>query len=214
MAEKPSIASLRRWRKPKQARSLARVNRILDVAEAIFIEQGYAAATTKEIAAKAQVPIGSLYQFFPDKAAILQALAERYTDLLDQYLQGFNTVEMLQLPLAEYVKRLIEGIDAFFTEYSGYRATFLEITTSMPEIDEAGDNVLIQTFESILPKLNDALSAEDIEAIAFVLVKAIGHLQWISSGQPLEFRRRLVAETQRLALNYLESYSARSRDTG
>ena len=84
MVEQAASAISRKWRKPKQARSLERVNRILDVAEVIFIEQGYAAATTKEIAAVAEVPIGTLYQFFPDKEAILQALAERYSDLLDQ----------------------------------------------------------------------------------------------------------------------------------
>ena len=101
MVENSSAAPIQRWRKPKQARSLKRVNRILDVAEVLFIEQGYAAATTKQIAAQAEVPIGTLYQFFPDKASILQALAERYTDLLDRQFQLFSSPEALQRPLSE-----------------------------------------------------------------------------------------------------------------
>lgn len=202
----PTPSVIRRWRKPKQTRSLKRVNRMLDVAEAAFVEQGYAAVTTKEIAAAAEVPIGTLYQFFPDKGAILQALAERYTDLLDQQLQSFATGSMLSLPLKDYVEQLIERIDCFFQDTPGYQAVFAEITTIMPETDEAGDQQLIQTFTRILPKLNDHLSAEDCEAISFVMVKAIGNLVWRASAQEPKFRQRLVRETQQLAFNYLSPY--------
>ena len=80
-------------RKPVQARSQERVRRILDVAEDLFATQGYAATTTKEIAAQSQIPIGSLYQFFPNKAAIVQALFVRYNDLLHQRLALFNDAE-------------------------------------------------------------------------------------------------------------------------
>lgn len=214
MTEQSSETIVRKWRKPKQARSLERVNRILEMAAAIFVEQGYTAATTKQIAAEAEVPIGTLYQFFPDKTAILQALAEQYTDLLNQQLQVFETEAMMQLPLSEYVNRLTQGIDGFFRENPGYRATFVEITTSMPEINEATDNQLVQAFVRIFSKLNDVLSAEDCEAIAFVLVKAMGNLLWISSGQAPDFRQRLVQETQRLAFNYLKSYFPEEKHVG
>ena len=65
-------------RQPRQVRSQERVNQILDVAEQLFITEGYNATSTNAIAANAKVPIGSLYQFFPDKAAILYKLAARY----------------------------------------------------------------------------------------------------------------------------------------
>ena len=67
-------------REPRQARSQERVNRILDLAEELFAGESYAATTTNAIAARAGVPIGSLYQFFPDKTSILQALALRYAE--------------------------------------------------------------------------------------------------------------------------------------
>lgn len=204
--EKPSNAVSRRWRKPKQARSLERVERILDVADALFVEGGYAAATTKEIAAQAEVPIGSLYQFFPDKAAILEALAARYTDLLNQRLQALDTPEMARLSLSDYVTQLTEGVEQFFVEYPGYRAIFMEITATMPEVDEATDAQLIETIAAILPKSEAALDEEDRKMIAFVLVKAMGNLLWRSLGQTPQFRQRLVLETQRLAFHYLKSY--------
>jgi AcrR family transcriptional regulator len=52
----------------------------------MFVAEGYSATTTNAIAARAQVPIGSLYQFFPDKAAILKALAIQHGEQLHQHL--------------------------------------------------------------------------------------------------------------------------------
>ena len=206
MSETPSNEIQRRWRKPKQARSLKRVNRILDVAEAMFIEQGYGAATTKAIAAQAEVPIGSLYQFFPDKAAILQALAERYSELLLQHCEIFETDAMTQLPLMEYVSTMTESVDQFFSDYPGYYAIFMEVQSVWPELEDAADAELIENFAQLLRKRDDSLEPEDYEAIAFVTVKAIGNLHWLSLGQPPQFRRRLVEEVKRLTFHYFQSY--------
>ena len=206
MTETSSEGLARKWRQPKQARSLKRVNRILAVAEEMFIEKGYAATTTKAIASQAEVPIGSLYQFFPDKAAILQALAERYTDLLDRRLQTLEPLETTQLSLADYVDRLTDLVEEFFDKYPGYRAIFMEVQGTMPELDEAGDVQLIQTLATLLPQSDASLSQDDREAISFVLVKAIGNLQWLSLGQTPELRQRLSLEARRLALHYLQSY--------
>ena len=206
MVKKMLETANRQWRQPKQARSLERVNRILAIAEKLFVETGYEATTTKEIATQAEVPIGSLYQFFPDKSAVLQALAERYSDLLNQQLLKFDTLEMTQASLSDYVARLVEGIDQFFADCPGYRAIFMEIVVVMPELDEAGDAQLVETLAALLSKRDASLTGEDYDAIAFVLVKAMGNLLWVSLGQSPHFRQRLVIETKRLALNYLQSY--------
>ena len=71
------IASPRRA--PSQQRSRERVERMLAAASALIAEQGSDAMRMGEVAERAGVSIGSLYQFFPDKRAIIWALAERYT---------------------------------------------------------------------------------------------------------------------------------------
>jgi len=63
---------------PSQERSRLTVERILDAAARIFHEQGYAGATTKDIADEAGLSIGSLYQYFPNKDALLAALTKRH----------------------------------------------------------------------------------------------------------------------------------------
>lgn len=208
MSEKPVTASRMR-RKPRQARSQERVNRILDVAEELFAEQGYTATTTNAIAARAEVPIGSLYQFFPDKTAILQALALRYAEKLDQELASLNNTELATISLSEYVERIIDTTARFFSEHPSYYAIFMEVQGIVPElqsIDEATDAKLIEDFAGALASRDGRLEPADYQAIAFVLVKAIGTLLWLSLSQEEHFRLRLVEETKRFTLSYLQSY--------
>lgn len=65
---------------PSQERSRRTVERILDAAARIFHEQGYAGATTNDVADEAGVSVGSLYQYFPNKDALLVALTRRHIE--------------------------------------------------------------------------------------------------------------------------------------
>lgn len=65
---------------PQQERARASLERILVAAEAVLEEVGPDAATSRAIAEKAGVSVGTLYRFFPDKAAIIRELVRRYVD--------------------------------------------------------------------------------------------------------------------------------------
>ncbi|MEV0942065.1 TetR/AcrR family transcriptional regulator [Micromonospora wenchangensis] len=67
-------------REPRQVRAELTRERILAAAAHVFSEYGYAAGTTNRIAERARVSIGSLYQYFPNKDAILAALLVRHID--------------------------------------------------------------------------------------------------------------------------------------
>ena len=203
-----NTAGLRR--EPRQARSQERVNRILEVAQEMFATEGYAGTTTNAIAAQAKVPIGSLYQFFPDKVAILQALAIRYTARLHQQLTILlDSAEIAALPLPEYVERLIDTTDQFFTENPGYHAIFMQAQGAIPELNEverAADIKLIKDLSTAFAQRNPFLTQEDCEIIGFVAIKVIGNLLWLSIDQEKTLRQRLVVETKRLALSYLQNH--------
>ncbi|GGS18755.1 MULTISPECIES: TetR/AcrR family transcriptional regulator [Actinokineospora] len=64
-------------RQPVQQRSAQRVQRMLDACANLIDELGYDGVTTTLIAERAGVAVGSLYQFFPDKRAVVQALTQR-----------------------------------------------------------------------------------------------------------------------------------------
>lgn len=69
---------------PRQQRSRARVELILDAAERTFGELGYGRTTTNHIADAAGISVGSLYRWFPDKEAIAAQLVDRYLDELSE----------------------------------------------------------------------------------------------------------------------------------
>jgi AcrR family transcriptional regulator len=65
---------------PKQTRSRESVEAILQAAAQVFERHGYAAGTTNRIAARAGVSVGTLYQYFPNKDAILVALVREHLE--------------------------------------------------------------------------------------------------------------------------------------
>jgi AcrR family transcriptional regulator len=67
-------------RQPVQQRSAKRVAQMLDASAQLINEIGYDALTTTLIAKRAGVAVGSLYQFFPDKRAVIRALTQRNVD--------------------------------------------------------------------------------------------------------------------------------------
>lgn len=67
-------------KQPRQVRAELTRQRILTAATHIFAEYGYAAGTTNRIAERARISIGSLYQYYPNKDAILAELLTRHLD--------------------------------------------------------------------------------------------------------------------------------------
>jgi len=100
---------------PRQERSRRTVERILDAAARIFDEQGYSAATTNDIADEAEVSVGSLYQYFPNKDALLVALTTRHiehtTAGLADLLSGLDAETGFDRILRKVVDFLVEQHD-------------------------------------------------------------------------------------------------------
>ncbi|MEM1281059.1 MAG: TetR/AcrR family transcriptional regulator [Cyanobacteria bacterium P01_H01_bin.152] len=204
----PKLNKMRR--QPQQARSQERVKHILDVAEQLFLEVGYASATTRAIAARAKVSVGSLYQFFPDKEAILKALAIRYMETQYQRFLDLHTPEALKLPLASYVDQMINVFDQFYTDYPGSRAIFEQlldtITWSAIEKIDDFEYQVIDELARFFHTRQPSLAIIKCERIAMIITKIITELLWLSLSGDAQFRQELVAETKLLTLSYLQQY--------
>jgi AcrR family transcriptional regulator len=83
-----SVAEISGARAPKRQRGRQRVAQLLAAAATVFAEKGYEAATMTEIALRAGAPIGSLYQFFPDKGVLADTLVHNYVELLSDELKA------------------------------------------------------------------------------------------------------------------------------
>ena len=88
-------------KEPKQARSRETVDVILEAAAQVFERHGYAETTTDQVAERAGVSVGSVYQYFPSKDALLAALVKRFAaDAVACRLMGSNASEVPHLQLA------------------------------------------------------------------------------------------------------------------
>jgi AcrR family transcriptional regulator len=104
----------RQGRQPLQARAVERVDRILEAARTLIAETGSEPMRMSDIAARAGIPIGSLYQYFPDKAAILRRLAELVMERVTAGLHMvLGSVETPQQAL-EATARMLDGYYALF----------------------------------------------------------------------------------------------------
>jgi AcrR family transcriptional regulator len=74
----------KKW--PRQKRSQLTFDSILDAAAQLLIAHGYQRMTTNQVAQRAGVSVGSLYQYFPNKQALLCALQQRHQDALGDVL--------------------------------------------------------------------------------------------------------------------------------
>ena len=84
-------------RTPQQARSVHRVKTILDVARELIGKDGASGLKMTEIAKLAGIPIGSLYQYFPEKAAIIKALYDTISsDVSGKVSAAFASIKSLE----------------------------------------------------------------------------------------------------------------------
>ena len=98
---------------PVQERSRRTVEAILDAAARLFVERGYAATTTNHVAEAAGVSVGSLYQYFPSKDALVVALDLRHLDRAEARLRDELAALRRDLPPPnEWARRVVHVLVA------------------------------------------------------------------------------------------------------
>jgi len=163
--------SLERRRVPSQERAKVRVENILAATRELLLESGIGAVTTARVAERAGVPVGSVYQYFPNKKAILAALYEDYLSgvrtVLDEFVARLPTTEpwpvfmgqlMREIQQAEY-GRDIEGILMASTH------TFPELR----EIEQRHSEMVIEGIVRILRGLGSRWSKQKLRLLVIYL---------------------------------------------
>jgi AcrR family transcriptional regulator len=133
----PLAGPLRRV--PVQGRSVARVNRMLDACAQLVDEVGYDGLTTTLLAERAGVAIGSVYQFFPDKRAIVQALTLRN---LEAYLQRLSA-RLQQEKSSHWWGAVDAAIDEYIAMHRttpGFRTLHFGDVVDVHLLDDERDN--------------------------------------------------------------------------
>ena len=107
----PSPTAMRKV--PSQGRSRAMVSAILEAATRVLSQTGWSTFTTNQVAIVAGVSIGSLYQYFPNKISLAEAIRQQHLETILQVLERCNNTNLNgDDKLAKKVERLIDGIVA------------------------------------------------------------------------------------------------------
>jgi AcrR family transcriptional regulator len=187
-------------RKPTQARAKERVERILAAATELIAEAGSEPMRMSEIAERAGVPIGSLYQYFPDKAAILRTLAtrvmERVREGLKEGLEGIgNAKEAL-----DRTDALAEGYYALFLDEPVTRdiwsATQSDKTLQELDIEDGRENGRI--FFEALKHLVRKREHKRFEAACLLMMQLTGSAVRLAIAVDREEGDRLMREYRRV----------------
>jgi AcrR family transcriptional regulator len=178
---------------------------ILDTAAQVFAEVGFDAASTNMIAARAGVPIGSVYQFFPNKDAIAEALAARFVNRLRE-TQAIFGPEIEHLPVDELIDHVIDPLVDFHVAHPGFQQLFTGslVSPRLAAAVEAFLAAVVGRAEAVLVVRAPGLSPECRARCARVsveLVRAVLPLV-VAAATPAE-REAMVAELKAAQRGYL-----------
>jgi AcrR family transcriptional regulator len=194
-------------RTPKQTRSQERFDLIVDIASKLFLERGFDGATTNEIARRADISIGSLYQYFDNKEAIVHALAQRYVAGFREVAADVVTTDVSGLSTEEAVDRLLDPILKFHLSYPEFRTLWLateitpELEASMHDINNemvAHVRGLLEARVPGIPPRQAKLVLEVIDAVVKSLITMIGR------SDDVAVKARAATEAKRVLTLYID----------
>jgi AcrR family transcriptional regulator len=197
---KPAATELRRA--PRQERSQHLVNAILTAAKALVVKHGVDALTTNGLARAAGVSIGSFYQYFPSKRAVLTELRRRHQQLGEQLFRA-EAAELISQPVQVATRRFVEQMIAVHrAEPEVHHALERE---GRPVLVGEWERQAIQIVRAYLEQHRAELAVTDLDLAAFlvsVATEAITHAAVLERPDLLK-DDRLVDGIVRMLLGYL-----------
>ncbi len=162
-------------RHPGQARAQATVNAILEATAQVLDRDGLDAATTTRIAEVAGVSIGSLYQYFSHRDAILTALQDReFKHALDLMETALADRNLGKTPL-EIVSSVVKGLMSLYSKSPGlHRVLAIEgLRVAKPDRVHAFDMRVIAVIRHFLAATGSTVRRKNVDAAAFVAFQSV-----------------------------------------
>lgn len=194
----------------RQARGQKRIEQLLKAAGEVFAEAGYDNATTNAIAAKAGVSPGTLYQFFPNKQAIAEALANQYATQNQQVHERAFSFDPTAIALPDLISRTIDPFLAFRQNAPGFDALFMGMFVS-PELAKRVQMLhegLKQRLAQLLMRRYPQASQKIVQECAEVCVQIVKGLMPLALSGSAEQRRRGAREMKVVIERYVAPIAA------
>jgi AcrR family transcriptional regulator len=193
-------------KRPRQERSKATVDSILAACARVLVRHGFDGLTTNAVAEKAGVSIGSLYQYFPNKEALVRALIERHMEEMNASVLAELT-RVANLPLAQAARAVVElTIRAHAIDPELHQV----LTEQVPRVGKLAklrdmEALCRRMVAGLLAARRDEIAIRDPDMAAFLLVTTIESIVHRAALLAPERLRdpALVDETTLLVTRYL-----------
>ncbi|AXT86806.1 TetR family transcriptional regulator [Aeromicrobium sp. A1-2] len=180
------------------------VERIIAAGQTVLLRDGYEKASTNRVAQEAGISPGSLYQYFPDKDSILNAVIDRYSDELSARLTKV-LADRLDLPGPELVRATLEGLLEALAE----NVEFLRLVVEQLPRAQFGDKAAateqrVSDLVSTYLVLQPSARVQDPAAAAWLLVRLVEHVtvQYVLE-RPAIAEHLFIDELTRIVTSYL-----------
>ena len=190
---------------PQQERSRLMVERIVEAGRTVLLRDGYDAASTNRVSREAGISPGSLYQYFPNKDAVISAVVEHYSDTLGERITA-SLADRFDESGPTMVRATLEALLDALEE----NTEFLRVVSD--ELPRAENSSRAEALEQRIVGLVGAYIAarrseiRDVQpsTAAWVLVRAIEHLtvRYVLERPPID-RDVFVSELVLLVAGYL-----------
>ncbi len=184
------------------------MERILDATAQLLGQMPVDKITTAAIAETASVPIGSVYQYFPNKLAVLAELARRVMEKVDSTTASLIAEDFGVLPWDQAIDRAVDATIEGYAQQPGYVQLLLSIRPT-PEFREITDesNDRVAAMLAFHPALQAVIPADRIQLVTRSAIKAVNALQdWALSTDDPKLATRIVEEMKTLLKGYLAVY--------
>jgi AcrR family transcriptional regulator len=191
-------------RRPQQARSRARVQRLLEAADRVLATEGYAALTVRRLAEEAEVPVGTIYQFFTDKGAVVDALARSYIGEFDAMIE-LLVADAESRQWDDVVDTVIDAAIEMYRSRPGYLAIWIgrHLSPELQQADEANNAAIAAGLRRIVVAQHGLADDEDLARACQVAVQTTDALLQLAFRLDPAGDAAILVEARRLQRLYL-----------
>jgi len=190
---------------PRQARAVATVEAILDATARILVKDGYHRMTTNRVAEAAGVSIGSLYEYFPSKEALVMALAERHEQAAIAQVER-SLAAHVGAPLSAALQHLVEALLAAHAVHPQlHRALHEELPRAVRSPALRALDERVEQIARAELRARPELTVRDVDLAAFVITNVLETLthRAVIDRPDILARPGLAAEITALVVGYV-----------
>lgn len=199
MSSDPEVMYAHLKRVPRQERSQLRFETVVNVSLRLFGDNGYEAVSMREIAREAEIPIASVYQYFPTKQAIVKEIWLRYSQTVQQELGG-DLMRFVENGRLEGGEQLIDRMVDLITELQLSSPAYVEVwgcIAATPELRILNDQDTLNLAEMVteaIMTIRPTADRDRMQGLSLMLTESASAITKLTLALPEEQRNRIVRQ--------------------